>query len=133
MRMVVMTKRRQDADKTKDGQSSEKAAAVADVLAKAQGERVSVSIFFDDSVPAPELAKRLSELVDKAREVLPESGHVAKIGTISKLAKSVGLEADRDMLKEISQSADVKTVLPSEIEDIYPKPAGRKRGARRRE
>jgi len=134
--MAAMTKQRQDAGKAEKADvdpSSEKANAVAQVLAAAQGDRVSASVFFDDSVPAADVERKIGELVDKAREALPASGHEVKIGTPSKLAKSVGLEVDRDMFKEICRSADVKTVLPSKIKDIKPKPVGSKRRPIRRD
>ncbi len=128
-----MAGKKRDASKAQEP-SGEKAAAVARVLAEGKGSRISANLFLDDSVAAEDVERRMSELVAKANEVVTGKRAPVKIRRISKLAKSVALEADREMLEEICRSADVKTVLPTEIEDIYPRPVGRSgdQGRRRR-
>jgi hypothetical protein len=118
-------------EKGREGQSSEKSTAVAKLLAEAEGARVSAVLFLDGSIPAGDIEKRVHHLIDEAEQAKVESSGPAKIRQVNKYAKSVALEADRGVLEAICRSADVKTVLPSEVEDIHPRPVGKSGGKER--
>ena len=115
----------------RDASKGEKAKAVASILAESEGPRVDAVLFFDDSVPASDLEERINDLIVQAEEAGSRSEAPAQIGQISSFAKSVALEVDRGVFEEICRSADVKTVLPSKVRDIYPKPVGESGGGGR--
>src|SRR5262245_28590277 len=102
---------------------------IANVLkelrAKAKpGEGVRVQVFLKDHISDDELHKVVEDIVEKAK------AHASKgpfaLGRIHRLAKSFSVTADPDTMAVIAASPAVKTILPAEIEDIYPKPVGRR-------
>ncbi len=90
--------------------------------AKAAGTgRVSANVFLHDSVSAEQLSGAVKEAIDKAAQRLGRAASV-EIGKVHRLAKSVSVKGDPEVIAELSNADSVKTILPSEIEDIYPKP-----------
>lgn len=70
---------------------------------------------------AGDVGKAAHALVEAARKRAGRRG-AASIGKIHRLAKSFSIEASPDVLAAIADAPGVKSILPSEIEDIYPKP-----------
>lgn len=84
----------------------------------------TAQVFLDESVEVdtksfPDLAQ---QILDTASAKLGKSVGIKKIGKLHLLAKSFSVTADPDVFAEISKSPSVKSILPSEISDIYPKP-----------
>jgi hypothetical protein len=85
------------------------------------GETVRAQVFLMDHMDG-DLQKTVKDLVETAKDQVGKSGATAEVGKIHKLAKSFSIEAAPDLLAALADQPGVKTVLPSEIADIYPKP-----------
>ena len=83
------------------------------------GEQVSAQVFLRDDVTADALSETVASLVESAD---------AKLGKVHRLAKSFSVRGSPEALEQIARSSAVKSILPSEIEDIYPKPTNVKPG-----
>jgi hypothetical protein len=77
------------------------------------GEPVRVQVFLNDDVPSGALGETVERLVKSAD---------VKLGKIHKLAKSFSVQGSPDAVERIARSSDVKSILPSEIDDVYPPP-----------
>jgi hypothetical protein len=102
---------------------------IANVLkelrAKAKpGEGVRAQVFLKDHIADDEVHKVVEDIVAKVKK-RSAKGPLA-LGKIHRLAKSFSVTADPDTMAAIAESPAVKTILPAEVEDIYPKPVGRK-------
>ena len=82
---------------------------------------VNAQVFFDESVSADYLPKAAERAITEAAARVGRSARV-KVSRVHKLANSVSVIGDPDVIAELVTVSPVKTVLPSEIEDIYPKP-----------
>lgn len=80
------------------------------------GRTPSAQVFVDESVPPADLDAKVRELVEGSG--LADS---VKVGPIHRLARSFSVEGSVDGIEAIASSAAVKAVLPSQIDDIYPK------------
>ncbi|SEB76576.1 hypothetical protein SAMN05519104_0068 [Rhizobiales bacterium GAS188] len=85
------------------------------------GQMASAQVFFNESVPADQLSEVASKAIEEATAKIGGQGGVT-MGRIHKLAKSVSVSGDPDIIAELQSLAPVKSVLPSQIDDIYPKP-----------
>jgi hypothetical protein len=88
-------------------------------------EGVAANIFFGASVPGDQLADAAQQAIEAAAKRVGSSAQV-KVGKVHQLAKSVSVKGDPDVIAELQNVAGVKSVLPSEIDDIYPKPVRQK-------
>jgi hypothetical protein len=98
---------------------------VRDVLKKAaaaSGE-ASANVFFQTSVSAEELPVAARTAIDMASAKTGQSKPT--IEHIHALAKSVSVRGDPDTIAEMASAENVRAILPSEIEDIYPRPIKR--------
>jgi hypothetical protein len=77
------------------------------------GEPVSMQVFLRDDVSADALGETAASLVGSVD---------AKLGKVHRLAKSFSVRGSPEALEQIARSSAVKSILPSEIEDIHPKP-----------
>jgi hypothetical protein len=87
------------------------------------GEGVSVQVFLniaDDQVPAV-----VQDIVGRVKDRVKSKVPLA-LGKVHRLAKSFPVTADPETMAAIAASPAVKTILPSEIENIYPRPVKRK-------
>jgi hypothetical protein len=89
--------------------------------AASSGGKVSANVFFDDSVPADELPQVAKRAIETAATRVGKAAKV-EIGPVHRLAKSVSVSGDPAVIAELGRLENVKTVLPSEVDDIYPKP-----------
>src|SRR5262245_47662036 len=106
-------------DKPTPGWSKEE--VVRDLRKKAgPSGTVRAQVFLSEDA-GDDLPKAAHDLVQAARERAGARG-AAVIGKVHRLAKSFSIEASADVLAAIAEEPDVKSILPSEIEDIYPKP-----------
>lgn len=102
-------------------------AAVNALLRKqaAGSSRASANVFFTDSVAADKLSEVAKEAIGTAAAHMGKPASV-EIGRVHRLAKSVSVKGDPDIIAELWKSDNVKTILPSEIDDILPKPVKKK-------
>ena len=86
---------------------------------KAQtGEPVKAQVFLNED--AGDVSAVVKTIEKAAKTPL-------QVGKIHKLAKSFSVTADPEALAAIADMPNVKSVLPAEIDDIYPKPLNVKR------
>jgi hypothetical protein len=104
-------------------------AAVLKQLRKAaeRGEAVSAQVFLNDDVSDENLPEVVERLVTKADRKAGKAGAPAKVGKIHRLAKSFSLEADPDVIAAVAEMQAVKTILPSQISDVFPRPVKSRR------
>jgi len=100
--------------------------SVPEVLEKlrartAKGAAVSAQVFLHDDTPAENLQKVAEKIVDAARKKVGKHA-TAELRKVHQLAKSFSIQADVDTLSAVANTPEVKTILPSEIPDILPKP-----------
>jgi hypothetical protein len=86
---------------------------------------VAANVFFHASVPGDQLAELAKKAIDQAAKRINSSAKV-KVGKIHLLAKSVSVKGDPDVIAELTNLDSVKSILPSQIDDIHPKPVKRK-------
>jgi hypothetical protein len=84
--------------------------------------RVSANVFFRDIVAPDQLSAAAQDAIEQAAKRLGRSVPDVSVGRVHRLAKSVSVEGDPALIAELSNADTVKTILPSEIDDIYPKP-----------
>lgn len=82
---------------------------------------VSAQIFFDDSIPADRLVEEARAAVNTASKRIRATG-IVSFGKVHKLAKSVAVRGDPEVIAALEGLDAVKAVLPSEIDDIFPRP-----------
>lgn len=110
-----------DDDQTEPDWSLE---SVLEALERTAGPdgRASAVVFLNDDVDRKTFDVTVENLV---RDALAESGLTCEQPTIertSRLAKSFSLLASPALFSAIAKRPEVKSILPSEIDDIYPKP-----------
>jgi hypothetical protein len=88
--------------------------------------RVSANVFFRDTVSADQLSAAAHDAIEQAAKRLGCSAPDVSVGRVHRLAKSVSVNGDPALIAELSNAGTVKTILPSEINDIYPKPVRKK-------
>ncbi len=84
----------------------------------------TAQIFLDESVKvdAKTFETLAQEILDAASAQISNQTSTTKIGKLHPLAKSFSVTAHPDIFHEIYKSPSVKSILPSQISDIYPKP-----------
>lgn len=86
-----------------------------------KGGPVSAQVFLHDDTPAANLPDVVDRIVSAAKQKVGKTA-TAELGKVHQLAKSFSLKADLDTLTAVANSPDVKTILPSELTDIFPRP-----------
>ena len=86
-----------------------------------KGEPVEVQVFLHDDTPSDSLPDLAKQIVESAKKKVGAKA-AAEVGKVHQLAKSFSLKADVDTLAALSKAANVKTILPSEVDDILPRP-----------
>jgi hypothetical protein len=109
-----------------DGAASSSQWSIPEVLAQlrakaGKGKPVAVQVFLHDDVSAENLAELAEKIVTAAKEEVGKHA-AAKLGKVHRLAKSFSVSADVDTLSAVANMPNVKTILPSEISDILPRP-----------
>jgi hypothetical protein len=94
----------------------------------APGKPVRAQVFLHDDVAADDLAAAVQNLVTTAEQKAGAQKTPVEVGKIHGLAKSFSITADPDVVAAIAEMPAVKAILPSEIDDIYPKPVKRSPG-----
>ncbi|MDB5530327.1 MAG: hypothetical protein JWR51_3430 [Devosia sp.] len=89
------------------------------------GDPVGAQIFFEEGVAAESLNDTASYVIQAAEESLGRPGSVT-LGKVRTSAMSASVSGDPEVIAAIQNSPAVKTVLPNQIDDILPKPQGRK-------
>jgi hypothetical protein len=87
------------------------------------GQDARLQVFLHGSVSPAKTADLARTIVTSAAA---RAGHAPSVVSVQKLARSFLVSGDVKDLRAIARHADVKTVLPSEIADAYPKPVGRR-------
>jgi hypothetical protein len=96
--------------------------ALAQLRAQAgEGGQAAAQIFLHDDTPASDLPDVAKKIVSAAKQKVGKTA-TAELGKVHQLAKSFSLRADVDTLTAVANMPDVKTILPSEITDIFPRP-----------
>jgi hypothetical protein len=91
----------------------------------APGEGVAAQVFFDGSVPPDRLAETANAAMQQAAARTGRKPSL-RIGKVHPLANSVSVRGDPDLIADLMEHNQVTSVLPSEIDDIYPKPVARR-------
>jgi hypothetical protein len=100
--------------------------ATANVLAQLRARagdkgKIAAQVFLHDDSPANDLSDMAQKIVSAAKQKVGKEA-TAELGKVHQLAKSFSLQADVDTLAAIADMPDVKTILPSEVTDILPRP-----------
>jgi hypothetical protein len=99
----------------------DKKSVVERLRAQSQGSKpVAAQVFLTGEKASGNLSELAQELVKTAASAA--EGKVAALGRVSNLAKSFSLTAHPDVFAALAKDPAVKSILPSEIDDIYPKP-----------
>jgi hypothetical protein len=83
----------------------------------APGKKASIQVFLRDGVASSKVQKTSEKIVNSVDPI-----HSSKMGRVRSLSKSFSIEGEVDVLERIAHHPDVKAILPSQVEDIYPKP-----------
>jgi hypothetical protein len=91
------------------------------VEARASGSAVA-QVFLHGDATGANLEKTAQALIDAAKiNAEPHQGS-ATIGMFSPLSKSFLLTAPPEVFETLAKSSSVKSILPSSVDDILPKP-----------
>ena len=98
----------------------------ADVLKRLRasarpGQPVRAQVFLNDDVGPDDLQAEIEKIVKTAQK-RSKAESAPEVGKIYKMAKSFSVNADPETIAALSDLPEVKSVLPAEISDIYPKP-----------
>ncbi|MFL4971947.1 MAG: hypothetical protein ACJ8DQ_03015 [Xanthobacteraceae bacterium] len=108
----------------KSGESSSEW-TIPEVLARlresGKGKPVQAHVFLSDDVPAEQLPDLARQMITAAKKKVGEHA-AAELGKIHGLAKSFSLKADVDTLSAVAKMPNIKAILPSEVEDVFPRP-----------
>ena len=91
------------------------------------GQSASAQVFLHENVAAEEVMGKAQQIVGQATGQATGTARSAEIGKVHRMAKSFSVTAVPDVIAEIAKSDDVKAILPSKIDDIYPKPVEKSR------
>lgn len=86
-----------------------------------EGEPVSAQVFLHDDASADDLPQLAKSIISAAKKKVG-SAATAELGKVHQLAKSFSIQADVDTLAAVANAPGVKTILPSQISDVLPKP-----------
>jgi hypothetical protein len=98
--------------------------AVLDQLreqAQASGT-ATAQVFLSPAEAGADIAETARTLVSDAAAGRERGSKAPSIGRVSTLAKSFSLTADPALFAVLARHPKIKAILPSTIEDIYPKP-----------
>lgn len=87
----------------------------------AAGRPVAAQIFLNDDAPTESLPELAQQIVQGAMKEVGKHA-VADVRKIHRLAKSFSVVADVDTLAAVAGNPGVKTILPSEVGDVFPRP-----------
>jgi hypothetical protein len=107
-----------------DAPSSEWSAqeVLAQLRAKTdKGKPVSAQVFLHDDTSAEDLSRVAKKIISAAKKKVGKQA-AAELGKVYRLAKSFSIEADMETLTAVANTPEVKTILPSDVSDIFPKP-----------
>jgi len=85
------------------------------------GRPVAAQVFLDDDMPVERLPQAAKQILEVAMAKVGKDA-AGKLGKVHRLAKSFSVVADVDTLAAVAQIPGVKTILPSEVADILPRP-----------
>src|SRR5947209_12319725 len=85
------------------------------------GVGATAQVFLHESVPVGALSEVLKQMVSAAEKKIGRAASV-RVGKVHPLAKSASVTGDPDVIAALASISQVKAVLPSVIDDIYPKP-----------
>ena len=88
------------------------------------GQGVSAQVFLKDDVADDQVAAVVQDIIAAVKKQGGQKGPV-ELGKVHRMAKSFSITAHPDVMAAIANAPEVKTILPSEVEDIYPKPVKR--------
>lgn len=84
----------------------------------------TANVFFQELISPDQLSGAAQQAIEQASV---KTGRAKpEISRVHKLAKSVSVKGDPDTIAEMANAPGVKTILPSQVEDIYPKPVKRR-------
>jgi hypothetical protein len=87
-----------------------------------EGGAVAAQVFLHGAETEGDLAEAARKLVGAASTAGGDRARKASIGRVSNLAKSFSLTADPEVFACLAKEPSVKAILPSQIDDPYPKP-----------
>lgn len=85
------------------------------------GERVRAQVFLNEDVGSDDLQATVKRIVADA-EASGATRRPLEVGKIHRMAKSFSVEGDAETIAVMTEQPAVKTILPAEVSDIYPKP-----------
>jgi len=111
---------------TSDRDSTGQDQDIDQILAKlrmqaGKGGQVSAHVFLRDDTPASNLPEVAQKIINAAKQKVGKTAS-AELGKVHQFAKSFSLRADLDTLSAVANMPAVKTILPSEVTDIFPRP-----------
>ncbi len=90
------------------------------------GQPVSAQVFMSDSVSPDEIVQKAHEIVNAATSKAGLSADSARVGNILILSKSFSVTTGNpDIFKSIASSHEVKSIIDSKQDDIFPRPLNR--------
>jgi hypothetical protein len=99
-----------------------KAEVLKQLRATAQpGKPVRAQVFLNDDIASDDLQAAIKKILTAARKK-SKANSPPEIGKIHRMAKSFSVNADPETIAALTDLPAVKSVLPAEIADIYPRP-----------
>lgn len=98
--------------------SKDKAAALRRLRTVAKEQPVTAQVFLSEDVAEAKIAELAQDIVRPMD---------AKLGKIHGMAKSFSVTAKPEVLEKIAGFPDVRSVIPNQVDDIFPKPVRKKR------
>ncbi len=99
-------------------------ASILETLEREAGPdgQASAQVFLRKDIDRDRLESMIQEMVDEAVRRVGGSDDHPTIERVSRLAKSFSLVATPTIFSAIAATSEVVAILPSKIDDIYPKP-----------
>jgi Peptidase inhibitor I9 len=85
------------------------------------GKTPSVQVFLAPDIAGEDADAAYQSLKEQAMPAAVSTDHPV-VGQYRKLSRSFSVQADPDTIEKISRNPNVSAILPSEVEDVLPKP-----------
>lgn len=105
---------------------SDTRAVLKELLAQSRpGMGVSAQVFLSDNATSESVSAVAKRLIESTAMTPGSAAKKPVIGKVHELAKSFSVTAEPEFFESLTAKPEVKAILPSKMDDVYPAPVKR--------